>query len=201
MKLLRNIRACETIPRGYGFAYHGTYTDTCYVALIPLNFVIGAWHNFYWYCLVRGWFNQSPLVGVQNYWRGKGFSEGEAHGYEKGVQHTLIATKNEADAAYIEGFNMGRIYVEGGPAANADRPGGIIGRSDHLVVEDDPRPTPQGSGTGAPCGSDPVSREVPEGVRAGRSELHARPLDHDARSDADAVHGDGAEGPGASSHA
>jgi hypothetical protein len=90
MRLLINVRCCDVVPRGYGFAYHGSYSDTSYCAPIPLNFLIGAWHNFYWYCLVRGWFNQSPLIGVQNFWRGKGFNEGEAYGYEKGVRHARV---------------------------------------------------------------------------------------------------------------
>jgi hypothetical protein len=114
VKLVIKVRPCENLPRGYGFAYRTFHSDYTYCAPIPLNFLIGAWHNFYWWVLVRGWFNQSPLIGVQNVWRGKGFSEGEEYGYKKGISHSKTLVDEglvQADKAYFKGKERG--YEEG----------------------------------------------------------------------------------------
>ena len=55
-RLERYLHEGSCIPFGWGYCRPSVYRqDYCLIAPIPLNFIIGFGHWFYWRVLVQGW--------------------------------------------------------------------------------------------------------------------------------------------------
>lgn len=92
-RFTRVVNEAEVIPRGYGYCRPMIWRQDCAMfAVIPLNFVLGAWHWFYWRVLVQGcgW-RRDPYQRLRQYWIDEGRRRGYNEGYEAGVRHTVAA--------------------------------------------------------------------------------------------------------------
>jgi len=203
----RELAEGSIVPRGWGYCRPTLYRqDYCYIAPIPLNFILGFGHWFYWRILVRGFgFKGGGFESLRHYWIMEGERRGYTQGYEAGVRHTKIAFSNSRKACggiakeerSIKYIGLGKVvqdFVEGRPAADVDRPRRIVGRSHIVTHTDDPCGTSRRVGPDSPCDSETFTGEVSEGLQAGGSELRSDTLDHDSRTDADTIYGRGTEG-------
>jgi hypothetical protein len=85
MKLVRFCREGDALQRGWGVAY--VYELGAYTAPIPLNFMIGGWHWFYWRVLVRGFRLRTGRNALRDAYR---------RGYEDGLM-TRVEMADEED--------------------------------------------------------------------------------------------------------
>jgi len=117
----RDLIEGECIPLGWGYCRPQLYSaDRCYIAPIPLNFIFGASHWFYWRVLVHGFgYKGGGYEAQRRYWIMEGERRGYAQGYEAGINHTLaLAYRQDLAEAFAEATTQSRsvtVSVEGRP--------------------------------------------------------------------------------------
>lgn len=216
-RLERYLHEGSTIPFGWGYCRPSIYRqDYCLIAPIPLNFIIGFGHWFYWRVLVRGWgWRGAGFEDLRRFWIEEGKRRGYNEGYEAGIRHTQATFDPKVYAEWrrrARAFARRKISFGEAYGASPETIQRLLG-NDQSAVDRDPRPGVEhrdGAGTregdeatthregpsGMPCSGGGSTTPVSEGLSTGEPGLRHDALDHNDLTGIVLVHRSHAEDTG-----